>query len=826
MIKYVFFIFFISTVSFAQSIEGEVKGINNEPIVDCLVTIKQNNSIIDFVKTNELGYFKIEELENSEYEIEFNHENFIIKKIKVKPSNDKIKLVLEEKVFHEKSIQEIVVKKENSIVVKKDTVVFDVKSLKKVGDNVLEDLLKRLPEVTVDKNGSVFYKGKEIKSLMIDGDDLFKDKYVIGSKNLNLDIVEKIEAIENYNSNEVTRGIQKSNEVAINLKSNKAIKYNLTSDIKSDYYKEYEASLFGLLLKKNKAYIYFNKNNIGKVQNDDINKFLIQNNFQELVLENSFFDYNNSVYYNYFNNQNVITSNYLLKYKKKIGNNIGFSFKNDILNKNNTQSIEYFNESDNYYSKSFIKSKPTNFNFNNDFDVNFNSKLSFQNFTKVLKEELNQLNEEYRNGVFFYRNDEFNKLGLYNSMSFSYKVSKKIAISAKYSLYKSNLNQSFYNNLLTSETNFQSNYILKNDLNKASLFLFYFDENNNWVSYDLNYVSNKYLLNSYQNSLESVNNTLKYFRKFSKMKLDLSLNLSNYLSPKLNSNFFVLPEARIAYNITKKWSLTNFFTSKIKELNALSLFTSQIVTYSDNVFNYDNVNLFTKYSNCITLSYLDIFNTRSIAFSLTKGYQTGDIYLYNKFTNNSFTRNYQFVNRSNNNIAIEIDAKNYFYFLKTTISLKYSYDKSNTYYFNLNVLKPVQNEQNNFIINFQKEIFKKVFFTENFNYCIYKAKTEINTNEFKSLQNNLISKYQLTDKIYMSVDYIQILPDLSQKDIYHFVNSTLSYKFKNRLELNFTGINLFNNKTIYINNQTSYSNSVIENSIHTRTMLLGLKYVL
>lgn len=825
MNKLYLYFFFITCLNFAQTIKGKITNNLNNPISNCIVTLKYNKNIIDFVQTDSLGEFIFEDLKEHTYTLEIEHEKYIKKVFQHSPSNQFHTISLENSFSNAKTIEEVVIKKEQYIIQKKDTTIFDVKGLKKIGDNVVEDLLKRLPEVSVGKDGSVFYKGKEIKSLTIDGDDVFNEKYTHGTKNINLNLVEKIEAIENYNSNEITRGIQKTNEVSINLKTNKTISYNITTDLKTDFYKEYEGSLFGLLLKKNKGYAYVNKNNIGKIVNDNVYKFLVTNKIQELVLENGITDFNNAIYYNYHNNQNLISSNYLIKANKKTTNNIGLSFKNDNINRNSEQFIDYLNESDNYNSFSYLNSKPKSYGIENSFEYNINKQIQFENITKIIHDKVDQNNDELRNGILFYRKNHFEKMSFYNTMAFSYKASNQLAMSVKYIYFNSKWDQEFNNNT-GNNSNYNFNYLLKNRINKISYNLFYHKNKSSWINYSLDYTTTNYNINIDSKKFSQLNSIISYYKKFKKISLDTKLTTIQYFNIPSAKSTFLLPEIKIKYSLAKKWSIFSLSSSEIRQPIPLSFFTNPISTYSDNITTYNNLEFYKKYSNNITLSYLDLFNTRSISVSFGKNYKTGDLYIYNKFINNIFTKNYLFINQPNYDLNFEIDGKNYFYFLKTTITLKYSYNHIKSYYLKLNEMIPILNKQNTFEINFQKDFLKKINITENFNFTTINSISESNKNNSKNIQNTFTSKYQINEKIFLSFEYIQIQPNLSQKYYYHFLNSTLTYKLKNKIEINFTGVNLFNNTAIYNYYQSNNSISTTSNSIHERTILLGVKYVI
>ena len=57
----------------------------------------------------------------------------------------------------------------NPIIVKKDTIEFNASSFKTTDNDVLEDLLKKLPGVEVSEDGSVSVNGQSISRITIDG---------------------------------------------------------------------------------------------------------------------------------------------------------------------------------------------------------------------------------------------------------------------------------------------------------------------------------------------------------------------------------------------------------------------------------------------------------------------------------------------------------------------------------------------------------------------------------------------------------------------------------------------------------------------------------
>ena len=84
----------------------------------------------------------------------------------------------------------------NPIVIKKDTVEYNASSFKTTDNDVLEDLLKKLPGVEVSEDGSVTANGQTISKITIDGKTFFLDDPQLASKNIPAKIVDKVKVVQ------------------------------------------------------------------------------------------------------------------------------------------------------------------------------------------------------------------------------------------------------------------------------------------------------------------------------------------------------------------------------------------------------------------------------------------------------------------------------------------------------------------------------------------------------------------------------------------------------------------------------------------------------
>ncbi|MBQ7269522.1 MAG: TonB-dependent receptor [Bacteroidales bacterium] len=100
----------------------------------------------------------------------------------------------------------------NPIIVKKDTVEYNANAYKTTDNDVLEDLLKKLPGVEVSENGSITWNGETIKKITIDGKTFFLDDPQLASKNIPAKAINKLKVIEKKSEQAQFTGIDDGEE--------------------------------------------------------------------------------------------------------------------------------------------------------------------------------------------------------------------------------------------------------------------------------------------------------------------------------------------------------------------------------------------------------------------------------------------------------------------------------------------------------------------------------------------------------------------------------------------------------------------------------------
>ena len=96
-----------------------------------------------------------------------------------------------------KSMEEVIIFAERPpVMIKKDTVEFNASAFKTLPNALVEDLLKKLPGVQVDKDGNIVVNGKPVNRILVDGKTFFGDDPRMATRNLPANVIDKVQVTD------------------------------------------------------------------------------------------------------------------------------------------------------------------------------------------------------------------------------------------------------------------------------------------------------------------------------------------------------------------------------------------------------------------------------------------------------------------------------------------------------------------------------------------------------------------------------------------------------------------------------------------------------
>lgn len=170
-------------------------------------------------------------------------------------------------IFDETMLNEIAIKKIVPIIKRQDTTSYRVESFAKEEDRSIGDVLKRLPGISIDKDGAIYHNDKKIQNLYIQGDDLMSGRYGLATKAIRKEMIESVNVIDHHQPVKVLEKKILTDNVAIDLilKDDKSWKKTFQTRAGLGIPALYDAEITGVLLNKTfKAINLAGANNISE----------------------------------------------------------------------------------------------------------------------------------------------------------------------------------------------------------------------------------------------------------------------------------------------------------------------------------------------------------------------------------------------------------------------------------------------------------------------------------------------------------------------------------------------------------------------------------
>ena len=225
---YFFFFFLCQSITLtAQNdwlIKGVVKDSTSVPMVGATVMLMHalDNKLEGFSTTDSKGAFNVRSETNGSFKLQITYIGYGTFVRPIILNNDKKNINFGEIILRPDAINlEGVTVKEAfiPIVIKKDTIEYHADAFKTKPNASVEDLLKKLPGVEVDKDGKIKAQGEEVHQIYVDGKEFFDDDPKIASRNIPADVVNKVQVFDKKSDFTEFTGIDDGKESkAINLK--------------------------------------------------------------------------------------------------------------------------------------------------------------------------------------------------------------------------------------------------------------------------------------------------------------------------------------------------------------------------------------------------------------------------------------------------------------------------------------------------------------------------------------------------------------------------------------------------------------------------------
>jgi len=859
------------------TITGIIKDINDKPIPYIDVLLKKNDSIgqlLVFAITDEVGRYKIvHQLALNEVILETSSlaHNSYSKLLNTTQNTQKftVDITLNDRT---EALQEVEIKAASRVSIKNDTTIFNLKKLTNGSERIVEDILKNLPGVTFEQNGRLKFKGKDVKNVLLDGDNLFDGGYTVGTKNINAKHIQGVEAIENFEDNPMLQGLTQNEQVALNLKFNEGLSLSGNATLGHGYKDRYYVNGTAIALTKRlKGFSVTSFNNIGKNRSNE--------QFDAL----GYISRNRSARFQAFKAPSYISANGdLSSAGNSIKNNEFFGSLNILpkLSKTETLRLNLDVLSDRAIEQSssttIINIDPNNpiiIEQSNKKSVKpfyFNSKAMYRKFINKKSSLLTQFkfsklrndNEQLgiRNNIEQGENSLFKEYFLSNNTKYTHRINKQSALSVEGSAAFSEKPE---NLTLFSGVNFDTNMVVQNTTNEQTVYSKkqslqlqgnYFKTDNNDNKFNVT-LSADYFENQLQSNLTSIDdtnvysNTIDYSVFLPKAAADYYLKLNKFkIRPKASATLYsylynerslldrqdnneLLFDASLwlQYEFNKKHTILSQVGHANKPPEEKYIY-SNFILRSNRLLQNNELTFDKLTSNMFNFSYrfTDLFRDLNASFGFSYQKDNNAYLSVNSITQDvSFATNF-LRNNGSENRKWNASFETYISALRSTFRLSSSYINSN--YFNLvNSLDLRSNKSELINVNFAigTSYIGKFLFGNNLSYNYTNFTSQgIQGFKNKSILNNFHASYIPHNRYGMDANLNYNVPNIEQSTNRTLtLDASANYENKKRtITYKLEGKNLLNRQNINQINNTDFSTVSTTQSIYERYFLLSVKF--
>lgn len=236
--------FFCCTLCFStlkaqnSSIKGTITDtINKQHLTNTVISLlrAKDSVLVKFTRSNNTGKFEIKHIPAGRFVLMITHPTYAdygdILELSDTLSKDlgQISMTLKSRLLEEVFVRQQIA----AVRMKGDTIEFKADSFKVRAGASVEEMLRKLPGLQVDKDGNVTAQGEKIEKVLVDGEEFFGDDPTMATKNLQADAIDKVQVFDKKSDQAVFSGIDDGTKT-------KTLNLTLKEDKKKGYFGKIE----------------------------------------------------------------------------------------------------------------------------------------------------------------------------------------------------------------------------------------------------------------------------------------------------------------------------------------------------------------------------------------------------------------------------------------------------------------------------------------------------------------------------------------------------------------------------------------------------------
>ena len=258
----------------ASAQENLLKGsvadtLNKQVLHNAVVSLlrPKDSVLIKYVRTDQQGKFQLNGVPSGKFLILVSYPNYAdyLDQLTIDDTQSRdlgnIPLMTKAKL-----LEEVIVKQKISAIrMRGDTTEYRADSFRVSANANVQELLRKLPGITVNGKGEISAQGQKVEKVLVDGEEFFSDDPAVVTQNLRADAVEKVQSFDKKSDQAVFTGIddgQKTKTLNLVLKEDKKKGYFGKVEAGSDFDRyRYGKTMLNVFKGKKKAAAYITSDN-------------------------------------------------------------------------------------------------------------------------------------------------------------------------------------------------------------------------------------------------------------------------------------------------------------------------------------------------------------------------------------------------------------------------------------------------------------------------------------------------------------------------------------------------------------------------------------
>lgn len=186
------------------SITGQVRdSASHQPLMDASVVLLQakDSPAVATTFVDAKGSFRLTDLRAGSYQLVISYLGYqqTVRQVVIETPSLQVDLGLIDVRRTGLTLAAVeVVEQKSPMVVRKDTLEFDADYFKTRENALMEELLRKLPGIQIERDGTIKMNGVPVKRIMVNGKPLFDDDVTLITRNLSAAIIDKVQLFDDW----------------------------------------------------------------------------------------------------------------------------------------------------------------------------------------------------------------------------------------------------------------------------------------------------------------------------------------------------------------------------------------------------------------------------------------------------------------------------------------------------------------------------------------------------------------------------------------------------------------------------------------------------